>query len=168
MSETALQEAPVFQFFTEIGIIDQLVTAELARAAGPTLNVSEFRVLTHFTRLDHAVTPTYLAKAFQMAKPSMTAILAKLDAKGFVTIRTGAKDRRRKFVRMTASGRAAHGEALSRIAPLMAERLAGFDLDKLVAILPALSELRAHMDEARNAADGILPEKTKAHAQAAF
>ncbi len=145
----------VFRFFTEIGILDQLATAELTRALASHMNPSEFRVLTHFIRLDHAVTPTYLAKAFQMAKPSMTAILVKLERKGFVAIRAGAKDRRRKFVTLTDAGRAAHGQALARIAPLMATRLSGFDVSALAAILPVLSDLRAHMDAARNDADGL-------------
>ena len=149
------QANAVFRFFTEIGILDQLATAELARALSPDLNPSEFGVLTHFIRLDHAVTPTYLAKAFQMAKPSMTAILAKLERKKFVAIRTGAKDKRRKFVSLTDAGRAAHRNALSSVAPLFAARLAGFEIENLSAILPVLSELRTHMDAARNDADGI-------------
>lgn len=145
----------VFQFFTEIGILDQLAKAELTRALGPDMNPSEFGVLTHFVRLDHAVTPTYLAKAFQMAKPSMTAILAKLERKGLVSIRPSAKDRRRKFVSLTESGRGAHQRALARVTPLMAARLSGFDIDALTGVLPVLSQLRAHMDAARNDADGL-------------
>ncbi len=145
----------VFGFFTEIAILDQLATAELTRALSPEINPSEFGVLTHFVRLDHAVTPTYLARAFQMAKPSMTAILTKLDRKGFVSIRAGAKDRRRKFVSLTAAGRAAHERALARVAPLMAARLSGFNISDIAAIMPVLSALRAHMDAARNNADGL-------------
>jgi DNA-binding MarR family transcriptional regulator len=146
----------IFGFFTEIGILHQLSTAELTRALGSRMNSSEFGVLTHFSRLNHAVTPTYLARAFQMAKPSMTAVLAKLEAKGYVAIKPASSDRRRKFVRMTPAGASAHAEALSRIAPLMAQRLSGFDVEKISKILPILSELRAHMDAARNEADGIV------------
>ena len=149
------QTRAVFRFFSEIGILNQLSTAELTRALSPEMNPSEFGVLTHFIRLNHAVTPTYLAKAFQMAKPSMTAILARLERKGFVSIRSGSKDRRRKYVSLTDAGRAAHGAALAKIAPLFAARLSGFDIAKLDAILPLLSDLRAHMDAARNEADGI-------------
>jgi len=145
----------VFRFFTEIGILDQLATAELTRALRPDMNPSEFGVLTHFVRLDHAVTPTYLAKAFQMAKPSMTAILAKLERKKFVSIRTAAKDKRRKFVSITSAGRAAHADALARVAPLMAARLSDFDLSRLLEILPILTSLREHMDAARNEADRL-------------
>ena len=153
ISEDAVRA--VFSFFTEIGIIDQLATAELQRALTPDMNPSEFGVLTHFSRRTHAETPTHLAKAFQMAKPSMTAILAKLENKGFVAIRAGARDRRRKYVRLTDAGRTAHAEALARIAPLMAQRLEGFDLQKIIAILPTLTDLRAHLDAARNEADGL-------------
>ncbi len=145
----------VFRFFTEIGILDQLAKAELVRALWPDLSPSEFGVLTHFIRLDHAITPTYLARAFQMAKPSMTAILSKLERKGLVAIRASAKDRRRKFVALTGAGRAAHAEALARVAPLMTERLSGFDVEALAAVLPVLSALREHMDAARNEADGL-------------
>ena len=152
---TAETAGAVFRFFTEIGILDQLATAELKRAFGSDITPSEFRVLTHFVRLDHAVTPTYLARAFQMAKPSMTAILARLERKGLISIRPGAKDRRRKFVSMTQAGRDAHQRALARVGPLMATRLSGFDVSALSAVLPVLSDLRAHMDAARNDADGL-------------
>lgn len=141
--------------FTEIGIINQLVTAELQRTLGSNLNPSEYGVLNHFVRLNHAVTPTYLAKAFQLAKPSMTAILAKLEAKGYVAIRPAAKDRRRKFVRITNAGRKAHQAALDRVIAVMRERLAGFDMGALATLLPALTDLRTHLDAARNEADGI-------------
>ena len=147
--------ALVFRFFTEIGILDQLATAELTRGLGPDMSPSEFRVLTHFVRRDHAITPTHLAKAFQMAKPSMTAILAKLERKGFVAIRPSTKDKRRKFVAPTPEGRAAHAAALTRVAPLMAERLADFDMSALEELLPVLSALRTHLDVARNEADGL-------------
>lgn len=147
--------ATVFSFFTEIGILDQLAGAEINRAMAGKLNRSEFGVLTHFIRRNHAATPSYLAKSFQMAKPSMTAILAKLEAKGFVSIRPSAKDKRRKFASITQAGRHAHAEALMRLAPFMAERFAGFDMEKLDQILPILVELRERFDAARNEADGL-------------
>ena len=68
--------AVIFTLFNEIGIINQLSTARFARVLAPELNPSEFGVLNHFVRLGDGKSPSYLAKAIQVTKPSMTAILA--------------------------------------------------------------------------------------------
>ena len=79
----------IFTLFNEIGIIQQLSTARFSRVLAPDLNPSEFGVLNHFVRLGDGKTPTYLAKAFQMTKPSMTAILrAPCRANSLSTSRT--------------------------------------------------------------------------------
>lgn len=154
------QTALLFRLFTEIGILNQLATAELTRALGRSLGPSEFSVLTHFMRTDLAATPSYLAKAFQMAKPSMTAIIAKLERKGLVHVRAGAADRRRKFVRITDKGRERHRAALDALTPVLGARLKGFDPDAVGALVPALTALRIHLDAARNHADAITPQES--------
>ncbi len=145
----------IFDLFNEIGIINQLSTAQFTKALAPDLNPSEFGVLNHFVRMGDGKTPSYLAKAFQMTKPSMTAILGKLSTKGYVEIAAGEKDRRQKFVSITDAGRTARLRGLEAVGPLAGDVIAGFDLDRLTDILPVLRELRAFMDEARNAEDGL-------------
>lgn len=145
----------VFDLFNEIGIIDQLATARFGKVLSPHLNPSEFAVLNHFVRMGDDKTPSYLAKAFQMTKPSMTAIVGKLAGKGYVEIRAGEKDRRQKFVTLTETGRAAHARGIDAVTPLAAQVIESQDISRLAEILPILQELRAYLDAARNAEDGL-------------
>ncbi len=145
----------VFQFFNEIGIINQLSTARFARALAPDLNPSEFGVLNHFVRLGDGKSPTYLAKAFQMTKPSMTAILGKLQNKGYVEVVGSKDDRRRKIVTITQSGREARARGINAMVPLTEILSQGQDISELQKILPTLQALREFLDAERNAVDGL-------------
>ena len=145
----------VFTLFNEIGIINQLSTARFARALAPDLNPSEFGVLNHFVRLGDQKSPSYLAKAFQMTKPSMTAIIGKLQSKGYIEIVSSEADRRRKIVTITKAGRAARQRGMAAMAPLATLLLENQDLNALRKILPTLTALREFLDQERNAVDGL-------------
>lgn len=145
----------VFRVFNEIGIIDQLATSELARQIAPELNTAEFGVLNHFVRLGDGKTPTWLAKAFQVTKPSMTATIGKLERKGFVSVAASPTDRRGKIISLTADGRAAHKRALAKVEPMLETVAKTFGTDQLATLLPVLSELRAYLDADRNPRDGL-------------
>lgn len=146
---------PIFSLFNEIGIINQLSTARFAKVLAPDLNPSEFGVLNHFVRLGDAKSPSYLAKAFQMTKPSMTAILGKLERKRYVEIVGSVEDRRRKIVTLTDAGRAARDRGIASMAPLAAIIMEHQDLGELEKILPTLQALREFLDAERNAVDGL-------------
>lgn len=145
----------IFSLFNEIGIINQLSTARFAKVLAPDLNPSEFGVLNHFVRLGDAKSPSYLAKAFQMTKPSMTAILGKLERKRYVEIVGSVEDRRRKIVTLTDAGRAARDRGIASMAPLAAIIMEHQDVGELEKILPALQALREFLDAERNAVDGL-------------
>lgn len=145
----------IFSLFNEIGIINQLSTARFAKVLAPDLNPSEFGVLNHFVRLGDAKSPSYLAKAFQMTKPSMTAILGKLERKRYVEIVGSVEDRRRKIVTLTDAGRAARDRGIASMAPLAAIIMEHQDLGELEKILPTLQALREFLDAERNAVDGL-------------
>lgn len=146
----------IFNLFNEIGIINQLSTARFSKVLAPDLNPSEFGVLNHFVRLGGEKSPTYLAKAFQMSKPSMTAILGKLERKGYVAIVGSAEDRRRKLVTLTDAGRDARNRGVKAIAPLAAIVAETQDISELAKVLPILQALREYLDEERNAVDGLI------------
>jgi len=147
--------AIVFSLFNEIGIIDQLATSRFARVLAPELNPSEFSVLNHFVRLPGEKSPTRLAKAFQMTKPSMTAILGKLVRKAYVEIRASETDRRRKIVTITDAGKAARARGIAAMAPLAGIVLDQMEISQLEKILPTLQALRELLDAERNAVDGL-------------
>lgn len=156
MSAADTDSELVFQVLNEIGIISQLSGAQLGRALTPfNLGVSEFHVLNHFVRVGDGTTPSRLARIFQVTKPSMTAILAKLQAKKLVEITPSQTDRRRKIVSITDAGRQARTDSLMAIAPLGQQLLDEFDLEQLRTIRPILTRLREFLDAARNQEDGL-------------
>ncbi|MEM9668416.1 MAG: MarR family transcriptional regulator [Pseudomonadota bacterium] len=149
------QTDAVFRVFNELGIINQLSNAEFQRALAPDLNTSEFGVLNHFVRVGDGKTPSELARIFQMTKPSMTAIIGKLEQKGFVNVIPSETDRRRKTIEITASGRTARDAGIAATAPLIETLQADFPVDDLLAIQPVLERLRIYLDQRRNPIDGL-------------
>lgn len=149
------QTDQIFGVFNEIGIINQLAGAEFQRALAPHLGPSEFGVLNHFVRVGDGKTPSELARIFQMTKPSMTAIIGKLEQKGFVVVIPSEDDRRRKIIQITESGTAARNAGIAATAPLMETLLSDFPAEDLIAIKPILEKLRIYLDRRRNPIDGL-------------
>lgn len=147
MSEA--KDRPDVQVFTEIGIIDQLVTARLERSLPDGMSAAQFGVLTHFTRRGGAQTPVQLARAFQVTKGAMTNTLQRLEAQGFVDIVPDETDGRRKLVTMTAKGADAHERALTALRPYYANLREAFTPEEFEQALPFLRALRIWLDENR-------------------
>jgi len=145
----------LFGFFIEIGIIDQLASAEFQRALAPDLGQSEFGVLNHFVRMGDGKTPSQLAKIFQVTKPSMTAIIGKLEQKGFVDVVASDADKRQKIINITTAGRTARQKGVAATAPLLQMLQDEFPVEDLATIRPVLERLRAYLDEKRNPVDGL-------------
>jgi DNA-binding MarR family transcriptional regulator len=140
---------------TDIAIIHQLTSAAATRALAPALGLSEYGLLNHMVRRGDGETPTRLARAFQVSKPSMTATIARLSAKGCVRTVADADDGRSRRVLLTDAGRAAHAEGRQRLALLLPEMLEGYDPASLLAQADMLAALREHLDHQRNARDGL-------------
>jgi DNA-binding MarR family transcriptional regulator len=153
--------ARLLAMLTDIGIINQLISTAATRALAPELGLSEYGLLNHMLRRGDGETPTRLARAFQVSKPSMTATIARLAAKGCVTVTSDADDARAKRVQLTGKGRAAHAAARVRLAALQAELFGGFDVEALLGHSDAIAALRAHLDAQRNARDGLLDDSTR-------
>ncbi len=141
--------------FTEIGIIDSLASTEFQRILAPELNGSEYALLNHFMRMGDNKTPSHLARIFQMTKPSMTAIVSKLQSKGYVAVTPGETDRRQKFVTITREGRKARDAAAAKTTPALADLLTLLDEKQLRALIPGLQHLREVLDNQRNERDGL-------------
>jgi DNA-binding MarR family transcriptional regulator len=152
MSEGAGNDPLLFQFFNEIGIIEQLTRAQLERALPLGLTMAQFKVLNHFARLGGEKSPARLARAFQVTKGAMTNAVQKLEAKGFVETTPNPDDGRSKRVRITAAGLEAREAGIAAIAPIFPFLLGEFDEREFAAALPFLRRLRVFLDENRDAA----------------
>lgn len=140
----------VFAVFNEIGIINQLATAQFQKRLPDGIHVSHFSILNHLSRRDFEETPVMLADAFQVTKATMTHSLQVLEKRGFVRLEPNPRDGRSKIVRLTDEGRRFRDEAIASLAPAIA-RLSGLlDTDRLEPLLPELQRIRAVLDENRD------------------
>jgi len=144
------QTEAIFDVFTEIGIINQLVRSAIESALPGKLRNSHFGVMTHFSRRPQEISPGHLAKAFQVTNAAMTNTLGKMLNWGYVDIRKDPKDSRAKLVKMTEAGRQAHLEAAVAIYPVMRQMLDRVDLPVLLALEPGLKHIRETLDAARD------------------
>jgi len=144
------KEAILFGFFIEVGILTQLSRALFEARLPDGFNLPQFTVLNHLVRVRDGQTPVVLARAFQVAKTSMTHSLAVLERHGLVDIRPNERDGRSKCVFITQAGRSFRQQAIESVVPDMAAIAAEYPVDRLAQILPILTEFRQVMDRMRD------------------
>lgn len=143
------EDSVVFKFFTEVGIIDQLVRTKLERVLPDGLRMSHFGVLNHFARLGGEQSPAVLANAFQVTKGAMTNTVTRLEARGLVDVRPDPEDGRAKLVRLTKKGLSVRDTCIEAVTPLFEDMVARTPTDEFARALPFLRSLRADLDRAR-------------------
>lgn len=152
--ETALY----FQFFNEVGIIEQLSRTMFQERLPEGLTVPHFAVVNHLVRVADGRTPMQLATAFQVPKTTMTHTLAGLAGRGLVELRPNPRDGRSKRAWLTDAGRRFREGAVAALGPDL-EEVARHALppEEARAILPALVRLREWLDARRDPpdADGL-------------
>ncbi|MEP3224974.1 MAG: MarR family transcriptional regulator [Parasphingorhabdus sp.] len=138
-----------FEVMTEIGIINQLADNLFQNQLPKGMTVAQFSVLNHLLRLDTQETISQLANAMQVAQPTMSSTVRKLEDKGFVALVHEPDDRRIRRVCVTAAGAAVRKEAIASLTP-MAETLRREIPDQLwYDILPQLHQIRVILDGLR-------------------
>ena len=140
----------IFEFFNEVGIINQLATALFNKRLPDGLHVSHFSVLNHLVRLGDGRSPLSLASAFQVTKGTMTHTLSALEKRGLIKFAPHETDGRSKLVFLTKHGRAFRERAIADLAPAIAAMGDTLDLRKLERMIPQLSEVRRLLDENRD------------------
>ena len=138
-----------FQLLNELGIIDQLAQNRAAKLLGPALNLSQFVVLNHLTRLGGERSLVQIAGAIQVSKGAMTNTVARLQAKGLLDVRPDPNDGRGKQVRLTAAGQAARAQAVAQLAGGLAELAALASETELRDALEVMRRLRVWLDSHR-------------------
>lgn len=130
----------------------RLATARLARRlrqqAGTGLTPSQASALMSIDK-HGPLTLGQLARIEQIAPPTTTGIVAKLEDDGLVRREAAANDRRSVMVEATAEGRRRLDHSRRRRSAWLAERLATFDADQrsdLAAALRVLEALAADPD----------------------
>jgi DNA-binding MarR family transcriptional regulator len=139
-----------FQLFNEIGIVEQLARAMFEARLPEGMLVTHFSVLNHLVRVGDGPTPLALARAFQTPKTSMTHTLAGLERHGLVDIRPNPRDKRSKCVFITDAGRRFREDAITALAPDLAEIAEAFPVGEIEPVLEKLTALRVWMDARRD------------------
>ncbi|MEP3278723.1 MAG: MarR family transcriptional regulator [Stappiaceae bacterium] len=140
----------VFQFFNEVGIIEQLATAMFNKRLPEGLHVSHFSVLNHLMRLGDGKTPLSLASAFQVTKGTMTNTLSTLSKRELIRLAPHESDGRSKIVFLTDQGRRFHKEAIDSVMPAMIALDEKIDWSKVIELLPELQRIRTVLDANRD------------------
>lgn len=96
-----------------IRLFESFLPAHMTRA--------QFGVLNRLARLQARETISELARAFQVAQPTMTSTVSRLLDKGFVETVPDPEDGRRKIVILTSSGATARAEIVEELTPLLSE-----------------------------------------------
>lgn len=140
-----------FKVLNEIGIIDQLATSAFTDVLPRGMSVAQFTVLNHFVRLGHTSrSPTQLASAFQISRPTMTNTLARMERAGLVTIAPDPEDGRSKRVALTAAGHTMREDCLALLSGPLAAMQAHVPADLIAELAPRLARLREIMDQMRD------------------
>ena len=113
------------------------------------LLVSHFSVINHLIRVQDGRTPVEIARAFQVAKTTMTHTLSGLEKHKFIEMRPNPADKRSKQVWLTDAGRAFQQSAIQAMAPQMGELQAVIGPDEVAGLMPVLQKLRVHLDNNR-------------------
>jgi DNA-binding MarR family transcriptional regulator len=142
-------ERKVFQFFNEIGIINQLATDIFQSNMPDGLHISHFSVLNHLVRLGDGVTPLSISNAFQVTKGTMTNTLSVLSKRSLVHIAPHETDGRSKVVFLTDEGRAFQKQAIESLFPAIQQLDEKMDWARVVELIPELERVRKILDEDR-------------------
>ncbi|MCA3470211.1 MAG: MarR family transcriptional regulator [Rhodobacter sp.] len=132
--------------FSELLTADQLARSRIAKLLPRGMELSQFSVLNHLSRVNDERSPAQLARAFHVTRGAMTNTLTKLEWAGHVHIRPDWDDARRKFVAISPSGRAARDAAVQSITPLIADIVQALGEPRLRTMLPILRELRTRLE----------------------
>jgi len=139
-----------FQFFTEVGILNQLSRAGFEAHLPKGITLAHFSVLNHLVRLGDGQTPLQIAMAFQLPKTTMTHTLSVLEKRDLIVMRPNPDDGRSKVVILTDLGREFRDEAIVLSTPYFANFAERFPPEKLDKVLPLLAEMRGFLDKERD------------------
>lgn len=138
-----------FAFFNEIGIIDQLATAMLAKTLPGGIHPSHFAILNHLFRKGEARAPADIASAMQITRATMTHSLKVLEDRGFIQIDPNPDDARGKLVSLSPEGSEFRSRAIADVSARFGPLFGPDQFEAMGRVLGDLTFLRKHLDEKR-------------------
>ena len=148
-TEPQTGDGPVFTFFNEVGIINQLSTAMLAQVLPDGVHPSHFAIVNHLFRVGNGWPPARIAAAMQVTKTTMSHSLKVLEDKGLIQIAPNPDDGRAKQVFLTDRGRVFRGQAILKAQKKFRDVLRPEDVEAMTRCLKDLQSVRRRLDEMR-------------------
>ncbi len=139
----------VFAFFTEIGIIDQLSQAMLAKCLPDGVHPSHFAIVNHLARVGEGAGPAQIACAMQVTKTTMSHSLKVLEDRGLIRIKPSPEDGRAKQVFLTDTGHKFRQQAIPAAQTRFGDVLSSEHIALMKRIHGDLETLRRHLDDNR-------------------
>lgn len=149
MSEDKKTAAEVFGFFTEVGIINQLSTAMLAKSLPDGVHPSHFSILNHLVHRGDGKSPVRIASAMQVTKNTMTHSLKVLQDRGYINVKPDPEDGRGKLVYLTDVGRTFRNQAIENVSEVFGHVIGPDQLAIMRRTCADLEEMRKHLDQNR-------------------
>ena len=146
-TQTAPQDHPYVEVFTQIEVIEHYLRVAVTRNLPPGMTYAHFELLRYAIRYGDGQTPAQLATILLLTKGAMTNVLQKMEALGYVAILADVADRRKKRVRVTRDGIGA-AQSVFRLMRAKTEALRdGFTDNEFREVLPFLRALRTFLSE---------------------
>lgn len=139
----------VFGFFTEIGIINQLSSALLAKSLPDGVHPSHFAILNHLTRMGDGKTPMQIASAMQVTKNTMSHSLKVLQDRGYIDVQPDPSDGRGKRVYLTETGRRFRNDAIVLVSKQFSHVIGPDQITIMRRMRSDLEQMRRHLDDNR-------------------
>jgi DNA-binding MarR family transcriptional regulator len=140
----------ISRFFTEVGIIQQLISTKLESLLPGRMSATQFGILGHLSRRPEGETPLQLSNAFQVPKTSMTHMLSVLQKLELVSIEPHPNDGRSKVARATSEGQRFLQECMGKMGQDLAPTLAELTAQPFADALPHLQRIREALDKERD------------------
>ncbi|GAA6159091.1 multiple antibiotic resistance transcriptional regulator MarR [Ruegeria sp. HU-ET01832] len=140
----------VYRFFTEVGIINQLISTKLEAFLPGRMTATQFGILGHLVRRPEGETPLQLSNAFQVPKTSMTHMLASLENHALITLETNPNDKRSKIARSTPQGAEFLETCMDRMSVALGPVLSELGPELFRETLPNLTLIRETLDSERD------------------
>lgn len=144
------EQRSISRFFTEVGIINQLISTRVEALLPGRMGATQFGILGHLCRRPQGETPLQLSNAFQVPKTSMTHMLSVLQKHEFVTIEPHPQDGRSKVAVATPKGQAFLGQCIQQMGQDLAPVVTELSAKPFSQALPHLQRIREALDTARD------------------
>lgn len=138
------REKLLLDLFTEVAVVEHLCRNYIDTVVALDMTPGEFGALNYFVRNNRdRERKGILAWMFQVTPDEMEAHLTVLEARGCIRREPDGDD---QIIVLTDGGRAAHAEALGRMAPEIEPLMSEFSDEDLHQALNTLQEIRRIFD----------------------